>query len=350
MDLRLPLLVTLSAVAAPATPLAAQDPVIHQTYRSGGDLDLELRYKATPWNKGDKTKARMVGELRSRTPLTVGGKRVEGGAHRLTLSMNGGQPQLVIGAQRDEKAKVTLKLSGKRSGGPERVSLALQPGDDAAAASLFVGFAATHASLEIGPAPRRGADDPALAQTRKFIEGLKIDRNDSDWKMKLKMPPKLTFTSGKNYIWNLRTNVGLISIRLMPKIAPMHCSSTIFLAEVGFYDDILFHRIIPRFMAQAGCPMGNGRGSPGYQYDGEFKPEIAHDRPGTLSMANRGPGTDGSQFFLTFGPTRHLDGKHTIFGRLVEGQDAMEKLEAAGTRGGQPTQHISIEESYITVE
>src|SRR2546426_11630613 len=89
-------------------------------------------------------------------------------------------------------------------------------------------------------------------------------------------------------------------------------------------------------MAQGGCPLGTGTGEPGYRFDGEFPPGVRHDRPGLLSMANAGPGTDGSQFFLTFVPAPWLDGKHTVFGQVEEGLDALKALEAAGTAGGRP--------------
>jgi cyclophilin family peptidyl-prolyl cis-trans isomerase len=97
---------------------------------------------------------------------------------------------------------------------------------------------------------------------------------------------------------------GPIDVKLLPDVTPMHASSTIYLTRLGYYDGLAFHRVIPGFMAQGGCPLGTGTGGPGYEYDGEFSPTVKHDKPGILSMANRGPGTDGSQFFLTFVPRR----------------------------------------------
>ena len=159
------------------------------------------------------------------------------------------------------------------------------------------------------------------------------------------------FSNDRNYFWNLSTNVGDIKIRLMPDVAPVHVTSTMYLTELGFYDDITFHRVIPSFMAQGGCPDGNGRGGPGYKYAGEFDPTVVHDRPGLLSMANAGPNTDGSQFFLTFRPTPHLNGKHTIFGEVVEGMSTGNALEAQGTGGrGVPKSRLVIEKATISVE
>jgi len=129
----------------------------------------------------------------------------------------------------------------------------------------------------------------------------------------------------------------------------MHVTSTIFLTNKHFYDGTLFHRVIPGFMAQGGDPLGTGTGSPGYQYDTEISPNVKHDRPFLLSMANTGrPTSDGSQFFITFAPTPWLDGKHTIFGEVVEGQDVVKKLEAAGTAPqGKPKEELKIVKASI---
>lgn len=117
---------------------------------------------------------------------------------------------------------------------------------------------------------------------------------------------------------------------------------------LGFYNDIQFHRVITDFMAQGGCPDGNGRGGPGYKYTGEFSPEAKHDRPFLLSMANAGPGTDGSQFFLTFKATPWLDNKHSIFGEVVEGQEVVRTLEKAGSPTGKTTEPLSMVTTSIS--
>ncbi len=212
---------------------------------------------------------------------------------------------------------------------------------------------AESAKSEAKPAESAGAVDPAIAAMRTFIETQKVDKQKSGWKTKLAMPPKLSFMPERKYFWLLTTSEGPIKIRLMPDVAPMHVSSTIYLAELGFYDGLSFHRVIPGFMAQGGCPLGNGSGSPGYKYASEFAPNVKHDRPGLLSMANTGaPSTDGSQFFLTFVPTPFLDGKHTVFGEIVEGMDTLKKLESFGTKPppSKPTKPLAIQSTKIVVE
>ena len=144
---------------------------------------------------------------------------------------------------------------------------------------------------------------------------------------------------------------GDVVIKLRPDLAPGHVERITGLARDGFYDGVVFHRVIPGFMAQGGDPLGSGSGGPGYQFAGEFSPKVRHDKPGLLSMANRGPGTDGSQFFLTFVPTPHLNDKHTIFGQVVEGMETVKKLESFGSQGEGPTKkELSIKKATIVVE
>jgi cyclophilin family peptidyl-prolyl cis-trans isomerase len=176
------------------------------------------------------------------------------------------------------------------------------------------------------------AKDPAILAIDKFLGRNKVDTSRPDWRTKLVQPPLLPFDSKSEYFWNVETSKGLIVVKLFPDTAPMHVTNGIYLARLGYYDGLKFHRIIKGFMAQGGCPLGTGTGGPGYMIDGEFFGTRKHDKPGVLSTANTGmPKTDGSQFFLTFVPTPHLDGKHTIWGEVVQGMDAVKGLEAAGT-------------------
>jgi cyclophilin family peptidyl-prolyl cis-trans isomerase len=203
-------------------------------------------------------------------------------------------------------------------------------------------------------APKKEAKmstDPAVAEMDKFIADQKIDKTKSGWKTSLPKPPKVTaFTPGKKYLWVLETNKGTMKITLKPDVAPMHVSSTIYLTRLGFYDGLTFHRVIPKFMAQGGDPLGLGTGGPGYRYDGEFAPTAKHDKRGILSMAHAGPGTDGSQFFITFGPTAHLDQRHTVFGEVTDGIEVLDKLEAAGSPSGATSEPLTITKATIVVQ
>ncbi len=119
----------------------------------------------------------------------------------------------------------------------------------------------------------------------------------------------------------LHTNKGDINVNLEDEKAPLTVANFVNLAKRGFYDGISFHRVIPDFMIQAGCPLGTGTGGPGYRFEDEFDSSLKHDKPGVLSMANAGPGTNGSQFFITHVPTPWLDGKHSVFGSVVSDAD-----------------------------
>jgi len=212
--------------------------------------------------------------------------------------------------------------------------------------------AKTQAAAAAAPAKEKAADtvkDKAMMQIDEMVA--KVDKSKASWRTTLTKPEVATFDPKHTYFVNMVTNKGPIKIRLMPDVAPMHVTSFMYLTKLGFYDGIAFHRVIPRFMAQGGDPLGNGTGGPGYKFAGEFSDKVKHDKPGLLSMANAGPGTDGSQFFLTFVATPWLDGKHTIFGEIVEGMDTMKKLEAAGTPGaGAVKEPLRMEKVTIEVE
>jgi cyclophilin family peptidyl-prolyl cis-trans isomerase len=135
--------------------------------------------------------------------------------------------------------------------------------------------------------------------------------------------PAMAIDPKKKYSATIHTDKGDMAIELFADRVPKTVNNFVFLAREGFYDDTIFHRVIADFMTQGGDPTGTGRGGPGYRFDDEFDPSLKHDRPGILSMANAGPGTNGSQFFITHLPTPWLDGKHSIFGKLTEGMDVL---------------------------
>lgn len=122
------------------------------------------------------------------------------------------------------------------------------------------------------------------------------------------------------------TEKGMIRVELFPEQAPKTVKNFEKLSGNEFYDGLAFHRVIPDFMVQGGCPEGTGTGGPGYQFEDEFHPDLKHDGPGVLSMANAGPNTNGSQFFITHVATPWLDGKHSIFGKVLEGQDVVDSI------------------------
>ena len=131
---------------------------------------------------------------------------------------------------------------------------------------------------------------------------------------------------GHDYRAVLDTDRGPLVVDLEQDRTPVTVNNFVFLALHRFYDGVPFHRVLEDFMAQTGDPTGSGRGGPGYRFADEFHPELRHDAPGVLSMANAGPGTNGSQFFITFGPTPWLDGKHAVFGRIVDGLEVLDQI------------------------
>jgi peptidyl-prolyl cis-trans isomerase B (cyclophilin B) len=138
--------------------------------------------------------------------------------------------------------------------------------------------------------------------------------------------PSGALDTTKTYRATFKTERGDIVVDLFADRAPRTVENFVNLARAGFYDGTTFHRVINGFMAQGGDPTGTGTGGPGYQFADEFHPTLRHDGPGILSMANAGPGTNGSQFFLTFGPTPHLDNKHSVFGKVAEGMDVLRSI------------------------
>jgi cyclophilin family peptidyl-prolyl cis-trans isomerase len=139
--------------------------------------------------------------------------------------------------------------------------------------------------------------------------------------------PEMTIDPEKEYTATIELEDGRqIVIQLLPQSAPTTVNNFVFLANEGWYDGVSFHRVIPDFMAQTGDPTGLGLGDPGYTIPDEFDPTLSHNGPGVVSMANSGPNTGGSQFFITFAPATHLDGRHAIFGQVIEGMDVAESL------------------------
>lgn len=125
----------------------------------------------------------------------------------------------------------------------------------------------------------------------------------------------------------IKTKKGTIRFQLFDDKAPKTVANFEKLAAKGFYNGLKFHRVIAGFMIQTGCPLGTGTGGPGYNFADEFHPKLKHDKPGVVSMANAGPNTNGSQFFITHVPTPHLDNRHSVFGQVIEGQDVVDAIK-----------------------
>jgi peptidyl-prolyl cis-trans isomerase B (cyclophilin B) len=152
-------------------------------------------------------------------------------------------------------------------------------------------------------------------------------------------PPERVIDPEKSYSATIKTDRGDIVIDLATKDAPNTVNNFVYLSSVGFYDGLRFHRVISNFMIQGGDPAGNGTGGPGYRFADEFSPNWRHSGPGMLSMANAGPGTNGSQFFITHAAQPHLDNKHSVFGKVTSGQDVVNAI-----RQGDKIERIDIEE------
>lgn len=139
--------------------------------------------------------------------------------------------------------------------------------------------------------------------------------------------PEMQIDSDRNYKVNMDTDRGIIELELYPQQAPITVNNFVFLVGEGFYDGVSFHRVINNFVVQGGDPTGTGRGGPGYRFEDELVGNPLKHETGSMSMANAGPNTNGSQFFITHSPQPHLDGKHTVFGKVIAGQDVVNAIQ-----------------------
>ncbi|MBH1988910.1 MAG: peptidylprolyl isomerase [Myxococcaceae bacterium] len=154
--------------------------------------------------------------------------------------------------------------------------------------------------------------------------------------------------TSKNKKARIKTNLGELVLELFADKAPKTVENFVKLAEEGFYNGTIFHRVIPDFMIQGGCPEGSGRGGPGYRFADEFHPELRHDSAGILSMANAGPNTNGSQFFITEAATPYLDNRHAVFGRVIENLELVSQIaRVKRDRHDKPLEDIVVQEIAI---
>jgi len=204
---------------------------------------------------------------------------------------------------------------------------------DAGHTPLWAGTVVT--TTEGGPTEPAEAGEPSL-----------VPENPADRNGMYSEPPEMQIDPDETYVATISTAKGDIVVELFADRAPNTVNNFVFLARQGFYDDTTFHRVIAGFMAQGGDPSGSGSGGPGYTFADEFHPDLRHDRPGILSMANSGPNTNGSQFFITYAPTPHLDDLHSVFGQVIAGMDVLESLTvrdpAQATSPGDVIEKITI--------
>jgi cyclophilin family peptidyl-prolyl cis-trans isomerase len=162
-------------------------------------------------------------------------------------------------------------------------------------------------------------------------------------------PPEMALKPSHDYHANLVTEKGTVRIKLFAEDAPQTVNNFVFLAREGYFDGTTFHRVIEGFMAQGGDPTGTGAGGPGYSIRDEFHPDLRHDRSGVLSMANRGPNTGGSQFFITHVATPWLDDRHAVFGKVVEGMEVVNSIRERDPQSdrepGDRIERVEIEET-----
>jgi cyclophilin family peptidyl-prolyl cis-trans isomerase len=202
-------------------------------------------------------------------------------------------------------------------------------------ALLTISSLALVACGEDDPSPtatQESAPPPASGGSQAAGDAMMLSPGDAP------QPPSGALDTSKTYTATFDTDAGVFKVLLFDDAAPLTVENFINLATIGFYEGVMFHRVIPDFMAQGGDPKGTGAGGPGYRFRDEFDATHRHDKPGVLSMANAGANTNGSQFFITFVPTPHLDDVHSVFGEVVEGLDNVLAIEVrdpatAGTPG-----------------
>jgi peptidyl-prolyl cis-trans isomerase B (cyclophilin B) len=210
---------------------------------------------------------------------------------------------------------------------------------------LFSGDDEGQANPSAGPT---AAPSPTPSPELPVACGGKVPRAKKEEKPMFNRPPKMQIDTETRYSAEIDTSCGPIEVELFAKETPVTVNNFVFLAREGFYDGLTFHRVIPDFVIQGGDPAGDGTGGPGYQFEDEIVDRLKFNEPGLLAMANSGKDTNGSQFFITTGEPKHLNGLHTIFGRVTEGMDAVREIEALGSPEGAPQAQIYIERVRIT--
>jgi cyclophilin family peptidyl-prolyl cis-trans isomerase len=213
-----------------------------------------------------------------------------------------------------------------------------------AAAAVLIWWFAVRQSVEEASLPAAAETPASIEEGERPLAKL----TPSDRANYYSAPPDMQIDPAKTYTATIHTEKGDVTLELYADRAPNTINNFVFLANEGYYDNTTFHRVISGFMAQGGDPTGTGSGGPGYRFDDEFDPTLRHDGPGVLSMANSGASTNGSQFFITYAAQPHLDDKHSVFGRVIDGMGVMEQISprdpSTAAQPGDLIQSITIEE------
>jgi cyclophilin family peptidyl-prolyl cis-trans isomerase len=231
----------------------------------------------------------------------------------------------------------------------QRVIAGVVAGALALGAVGFAGYVFLLGGEEERSRPQAGpaSPSPSVAPELPVACGGRMPPQAGEEKQMSSVPPRMQIDPKKRYTAVMDTSCGRIELELFADLTPKTVNNFVFLAREGFYDGLTFHRIIPEFMIQGGDPLGDGTGGPGYQFEDEIVKRLKFTEPGLLAMANSGQDTNGSQFFITTSEPKHLNGLHTIFGRVTSGMDAVRKIEAIGSPSGAPSERVFIERVRI---
>ena len=191
---------------------------------------------------------------------------------------------------------------------------------------------------------------PVLEIIDAYSDDHPIDFENPQWKLRVPRPPIVKFDPSRHYYWYLHTTEGVLKIELKPQWAPRRVAAILYLTKLGFYNGLTFHRIIPKFMVQGGDPLGTGGGGPGFLYPSEIHRKARHSKRGVVAMANFGPRSEGSQFYILLDEADHLDGRHTVFGQVVGGLGTLRSLEGYGSESGKPRKVVSINRAEVREE
>lgn len=235
----------------------------------------------------------------------------------------------------DQSSQETSADGSTSESSAEKTPVPKEESDDGESATNQSGSAPS-SNAESSGSESPDSESPVVEPPTEVSEGEASELAPAERNGMYSAPPEMSIDTEKFYYATLKTVRGDIKIQLFADRAPVTVNNFVFLARDGYYNNTIFHRVLEDFMAQAGDPMGLGSGGPGYEFEDEFFPGLGFERAGLLAMANRGPRTNGSQFFLTFGPTPWLDGNHTIFGEIIEGIDVLNSIQLRdpGNSGG----------------